>query len=183
MPGTPALKTKLLALIGAAVVIVVLSFNALVAAPVASAIGQDDRNKGLTLVAYRAYAVSPSILTLDLWSVEEAAPVDLFRVLFQAAEALKDKRFDRVNLARGGHTVFVLDGGAFQVLGQEHALGQNPIYMIRTLPEKLRTPSGSPAFETWTGGWLGVLGEQMEDSNAFAQAWAEGKAPSGGSRY
>jgi len=156
----------------------VLLFNAFVAAPVASALGHDDRNKGLTLVAYRAYALSPTVLTLDLWSVKEAAPIDLFRALFQAAEALKGKRFDRVNLARGGRTVFVLDGEAFQTLGQEYALGQNPIYLVRTLPEKLRTPSGSPAFETWTGGWLGVLSKQIEESNAFAQAWVEGKTPS-----
>lgn len=47
----------------------------------------------------------------------------------------------------------------------------NPVYTIRTLPEKLRRPDGSRAFSVWTGGMIGVLGAQMDDVNNFAGQW------------
>ena len=73
--------------------------------------------------------------------------------------------------------VFVLSGDDFSALGQAYSQGENPIYLIRTLPQKLQTASGAPAFDTWSSGELGVLGKQLEDSNTFAQAWIEDAPP------
>ncbi|WP_419256041.1 hypothetical protein ACN2C6_19220 (plasmid) [Caulobacter sp. ErkDOM-YI] len=157
-----------------AALILALVYNGLIAAPVAAGLAKDERNKGLTLVAYRTNGFQPREITLDLWSAEEKAPIDLFRALFQASEALGERKFSQVRLARLGHVVFVLSGEDFSALGQAYGQGENPIYLVRTLPEKLQTVSGAPAFDTWTGGWLGVLGKQMEDSNTFAQAWIDG---------
>ena len=42
---------------------------------------------------------------------------------------------------------------------------------MRTMQEHLQNPDGSPAFEVWNGGLLGVLGKQMEDHNAFHKRW------------
>jgi hypothetical protein len=37
--------------------------------------------------------------------------------------------------------------------------------------KELYTPDGSRAFDTWTGGTLGVLNAQMEDFSKFTNAW------------
>ncbi len=48
---------------------------------------------------------------------------------------------------------------------------ENPIYTIRTMQEHISDPDGSPAFGVWEGGWLGVLGKQLEDHNEFHRRW------------
>jgi hypothetical protein len=55
-------------------------------------------------------------------------------------------------------------------LGREHGW-QNPVYTLRTLPEKLHRPDGSPAYRAWTGGLLGVMARQMQDLTGFCRAW------------
>jgi hypothetical protein len=45
------------------------------------------------------------------------------------------------------------------------------VYTLRTLPEKLRRPDGSPAYRAWTGGLLGVMARQMQDLTGFCRAW------------
>lgn len=165
-------------LAGVAAVLVLLGiYNGLVAMPVASALSQDTRNEGLTLVGYRAYGMHPSEITLDLRAIDNKAPIDMFRALFQAADALHEKRFSRVNLARSGKVVFILTGDDFAEMGQAYGAGENPIYLTRTLPEKLYTRDGVRAFDSWEGGLLGVLTQQLNDSNTFAQAWIDGEPP------
>lgn len=148
----------------------------LVGLPVSNELGSDPRNGGYHLSArYRLY-VDPSTLVLNLRSVDQAAPLDLFRGLFQAAKAMHehDRSFSKVVLERAGKSIFMIEGSAFAELGAEYAAGQNPIYLIRTLPEKVYHLDGNPAYGTWTGGWLGVMGRQMDDVNQFAQEWVKG---------
>jgi hypothetical protein len=158
-------------------------FNLTVWAPVATALGKDDRNEVAGIHVYRSWLIHPRDITVNLVTVGDASTLDLTRALFQSAEALKDRKFGSVTLSRGGKAVFVLDGGDFAELGDEYAGGQNPMYLIRTLPEKLELPDGRSAFGTWQGGWLGVLGKQMEDVNSFGQAWATGEPPAPASPY
>jgi hypothetical protein len=151
---------------------VLLALNLSVALPVASKLGEDGRNKGIGLYAHCSWGVDPGSLTLDLVSLDaEKAPVDLLRALFQSAQAMKGRRFRTVVLAHRGKPLFELSGSDFQELGSEFEDGQNPIFLIRTLPEKLNTPDGQPAFGRWEGGLLGVLSKQMEDVTSFARAW------------
>lgn len=162
------------------ILIVVAGLNhLLVRSPVADALKADSRNEGYRLSARFHLFLDPKTLVLDLKEVESAAPIDLLRGLFQAAGALHqaDRSFDRVILARSGDDVFHLDGGDFRELGSEFENGQNPVYLMRTLPEKLKTPSGSPAYSTWTGGILGVAGRQMEDVSDAANRWSAGRTP------
>ena len=42
---------------------------------------------------------------------------------------------------------------------------------MRTFPENVYRPDGARAFDSWTGGVLGVLGKQMEDFNEFHKQW------------
>lgn len=171
-------------LVGAsAAVALVAVFNLTVWAPVATALAKDDRNHVAGIHVYRSWLVHPRDITVNLVTVGDASTADLTRALFQSAEALKDREFGKVTLSRGGKAVFVMDGDAFADLGEEYAGGQNPMYLIRTLPEKLALPDGRTAFGTWQGGWLGVLGKQMDDVNSFGQAWATGEPPAPASPY
>lgn len=153
-----------------------LGNRVLVGGPVANELDSDTRNQGYSMGAHYRYYIDPTTLVLNLSDVQKAAPVDLFRGLFQSAKALHSsgRRFDRVVLARSGTPVFVMTGDSFLALGEEFRAGQNPIFLIRTLPEKLYQPDGKPAFGRWEGGWLGVMGKQMEDATQAAQQWMEG---------
>ena len=86
------------------------------------------------------------------------------------AEALSDRSFREVVLAWRGEPRFILSGDDFRQMGRE-ASYENPVYTIRTLPEKLYLPDGRRAFSRWTGGVIGVLGAQMDDVNNFARQW------------
>jgi hypothetical protein len=149
----------------------------LVGRPVERKLNDDPRNRGYSLSAHFGYYLDPNTLVLDLRRLESPAPVDLFRALFQSAEALHELgwTFERVVLARAGTPVFFMKGAEFSTVGAEFGRGQNPVYLIRTLPEKLFRPSGEAAFGRWEGGLLGVLGKQMKDANEAAQQWAAGR--------
>lgn len=140
--------------------------------PVASSWADDSRNEGIDIWTHYAWWVQPDTLVLDIRDVSlSKAAVDVMRMVFRAAEVMKDRDFDTVILAYRGETRFVMDGDDFTVLGQQAAYGENPVYMLRTFPEKLRTPSGARAFPMWEGGVLGVLSKQMEDLTELQQQW------------
>lgn len=139
--------------------------------PVASHLSSDPRNAKVSLWAYHQYGVVPSVLVVDLHRVDgEAAALDVLRVLFQSAESLKEAKFERVLLAYKGDAKLMMDGAHFRKIGQEFQT-QNPVYTMRTLPENIHKLDGTAAYGTWTGGWLGVMGKQMEDLGKFSQDW------------
>jgi len=146
----------------------VIIYNATVELPVLNA--RSDEH-GVTMVAYHRWLISPSTLVIDLWSIDgKVSMADVDRNLFEAAEALKGQTFGNVILAFRGKGRFIIDGAQFKTTGEERKW-QNPIYAIRTLPQNLRKMDGSPAFETWEGGLLGVLGQQLKDHEEFHAQW------------
>ncbi len=143
-------------------------YDRTVSAPVATALADE---VGADTVAYRRHWISNSEIVFDIRSVEGTASMaGITRRFLKAAESLKDSRFDKVFLAYDGKEKFYLEGEYFQKLGEERDF-QNPIYTIRTLPENVFKTDGTPAFGTWSGGWLGVMGKQLEDSNEFHKQW------------
>jgi hypothetical protein len=139
--------------------------------PASEAISSDSRNKGIEIVVHYKSYINPSVLIYDLRGVtSENSPSDVTRTLFQVAKSLKDKKFDHVILCYKGREKFMLKGEYFYTLGVEYG-SQNPIYTLRTLPENTYNLDGKKAFESWTGGWLGVLGKQMDDLNEFNRSW------------
>lgn len=165
----PLAIATFVAVIGASV----WAFNYVrVTRPVDDALRADSRNERVQLRAHYAYYVDPRATVLDLKRAEDIAPVDLFRSLFEAAEALKDGSSERITLARNGRPVFVMKGEDFREMGNSFGSGENPVYLIRTLPEKLYKPSGARAFGSWEGGWLGVMTHQMDDANRASRQWA-----------
>jgi hypothetical protein len=145
--------------------------------PVAQAIEADSRNSGIELIAHFKYRVVASILVMDLRGVVTASPADLFRTLFQAADALhaRQRAFDKVEIARNGHAVFVINDSEFDEIGGSFGAGENPLYLLRTFPQKLRRPDGSQPFSEWEGGILGVAMRQLEDVTKAASAWVDGR--------
>jgi hypothetical protein len=59
-----------------------------------------------------------------------------------------------------------MKGSYFAELGREFST-QNPVYTLRTMPENMFLLDGHPAFETWTGGLLAVLGQRWKTLRAF----------------
>jgi hypothetical protein len=139
--------------------------------PVIERLSKDPRNEKLALWAYHQYGLVPGTLVIDLRTLSgEVSQIDVMRALLQSAEAHKDAKFERVVLAYRGSSKFYLDGEYFQTLGKEYET-QNPTYTLRTFPENVKKMDGTPAFGTWTGGMLGVLGRQMEDLGDFSKGW------------
>lgn len=180
-PGEPAPRKsgRIRQLISGLVLIVLLILAAnffLVGNPVRSALAKDPRNERFKLVAHYHYYLDPTTLVLDVRSLEEAAPVDLFRGLFQSAEALHEagRSFSKVILARSRSAVFYLSGDDFDRIGEDYGRGENVAYLIRTLPEKLYDPDGTHAYSTWSGGLLGVAIQQMKDVGDAGMRWGRG---------
>ena len=120
---------------------IIYAINHAVNGPLQKVIVDDVRNAGVEAKAHYGN-VGLSVLVFDLRNVSSTVSrADVFRVFLQYAKAMKEKRFDKVQLAWRGKTKFVISGSYFQKLGQEFDL-QNPVYTIRTFPENLRTPTG-----------------------------------------
>jgi hypothetical protein len=133
----------------------------------AAVLAGDPRNKGVDFRLLR----NGDRLTFDLQGVStDKAPLDVMRVLLQTAQALKEKRYNVVELRFRNAPRFLLPGTAFAVMGAEYTT-QNPVYTIRTFPEKLTNPDGSRAFPKWEGGLLGVTGKQMEEVMEVHKRW------------
>jgi hypothetical protein len=134
-------------------------------------LADDPRNKGIEVFVYYSNLSDPAILFYDLQNVAGTnSMTDVFRGFLQFAENVQAQRFDRVELCFRGKPKFMIDGDYYQQLGKERSW-QNPVYTIRTFPQNLKNLDGSPAYSTWTGGMIGVLQRQMEDSNDFHKKW------------
>jgi hypothetical protein len=151
-----------------AVLLLLCVYNAFVFVPVAKARSGES---GVTLVAYRQWGVNPNVVVLDVWKVSGTSSMaDVDRNTFKAAEALKGRRFEKIELAYRGRGRLLIDGAAFQRLGEDWQ-SRSLSDLIGTLPQNASKMDGSPAFGTWTGGWLGVLLNQMKDHNRLHWAW------------
>lgn len=156
------------ALIVGAIVAALAVYNGIVAVPLAIA---RQNESGITMVAYRRWLIDPTTAVVDLWYLDgNASMADVDRNLFEAAEALKGQSFTNVELAYKGTGRFLLDGAHFKTIGEERSF-QNPVYTIRTLPEHIAKLDGTPAFDTYEGGFLGVLGAQMRDHAQLHWSW------------
>ena len=139
--------------------------------PMNDVLENDSRNNGIEVSVHFGSYVNPSILVFDLKSVsDQKSMVDVFRVFLQFAEAMKERKFDTVELSYKGKTKFEIDGNYFQTLGEEYSW-QNSVYTARTFSENLKNPDGTRAYPEWTGGLFGVAKEQMEDFNDFHMKW------------
>lgn len=128
-------------------------------------------NSGIEASVHYGGYLDGDTLVYDLESVSGSnSMADVFRVFLQFAEKMQSKEFDTVKLCFRGDERFQIDGVYFRRLGRDYA-HENVVYTIRTFPEHLKTASGSDAFPPRSGGWLYVMGKQMEDFNEFHRKW------------
>lgn len=131
----------------------------------------NDRNKNVEVLVYFSDLHNSQDLVYDLVNISgEDSAADIFRILLQFSEQIKEKNFDSVHLSYQGQEKFFLKGDYFQKLGKEYSV-QNPVYTVRTFPENVYNPDGYQAYPTWTGGVIGVVGKQMEDFTDFYKKW------------
>jgi len=139
--------------------------------PIQHGLAKDPRNEGIRIWGYYQHGVNWHHVVFDLRDVPRTkSKADVFRTLLQSAQVLKGRRFDSVTLAFRHRPKFVIPGDYFQKLGEEYDW-QNPVYTMRTFPYHLANPDGTPAFEEPLGGWLYVLGQQMEDFGELHDRW------------
>ncbi|ELF6478356.1 hypothetical protein RA805_003669 [Vibrio cholerae] len=100
----------------------------------------------------------------------EGSAMDVFRILLQTADLLKENNYEKVELCFRNKTKFVLGGDDFKVIGEEFG-EQNPMYTIRTFPEKLTLLDGTKAYETHNGGALYLMRVQMADFQDMNGNW------------
>lgn len=144
-----------------------------VASPVRSKLGQDARNEGIRIRAHPQYYVMPGTLILSLRAAPSVSSVDIWRSFFQVADTLaaRGNKYREVRLNRGSTTVYMIDGEKFLTIGKEFGSGQNPLYLLRTLPEKFVDASGARVFPDASQSLFGV-GTDLENATAAAAAWA-----------
>jgi hypothetical protein len=134
-------------------------------------ISVDNRNNGIEVRVHYKNFIILNTLVFDIRKISsDKAPIDVFRVFLQSSEGLKDKNFQKVNLASKGKTKFLIKGEYLKTLGQEYEF-QNPVYTARTFPENLLLKTGQAAYSQWTGGLLGVTSKQMEDFEDACTKW------------
>lgn len=132
---------------------------------------REEAGEGVSAISYYEYGILPSAIVYDIWTVgPSASQAGVLGGFFRFADRLKNRSFNKVILSYRGTPKFVLGGDDFHTIGQEFEF-QNPIFTLRTLPEKLKTPYGLQAFDSWSGGMLGVLNAQMEDVNEMGRQW------------
>lgn len=100
----------------------------------------------------------------------EASAMDVFRVFLHTADQFKGRQFENVHLCFRKEARFVLDGNDFAVIGAEYET-QNPLYTIRTFPEKLHLPDGTTPYEEHRGGVLYLMRVQMADFQDMNEKW------------
>lgn len=102
------------------------------------------------------------VITIDMQKTDNYnfSKADMYRCYLQAADILKDKDYSKVYLANKGEKIFYLEGTYFKELGMAYSLGCAPNFEMQ---EHVLNLDGTHAYETWTGGWLGVMNKQLED--------------------
>ncbi len=127
-------------------------------------------------LGYYQYGVNPKTIVFDLRDVgPRASAADVMGGFLDFADEFSDREFKNVILAYKGTQKFILSGRDFKMLGITRST-ENPVYLLRTFPEKLRTMDGQRAYGSWTGGMIGVLGAQMDDLNKMADEWFRDEA-------
>lgn len=139
--------------------------------PLDNVLQSDYRNKGVEISVHYENYVNPNVLVFDVKKVQLTnSAADVFRIFWQYSKELSTKSFDKIILSSKDQPKFYILGSHFKQIGKEHGI-QNPIYVIRTFPENVYNMNGGKAFDTWTGGVLGVTARQMEDFTEFSKKW------------
>lgn len=129
----------------------------------------DPRNAGVAVSVDCKEVLSCDNLVFSVDGVT-GSKLDVTRVFFQFAESQEDTPYEKVILASKGENKFYVTGAYFKQVGSDY-LTENSLYLLNHLPENVKNLDGTPAFETWGGGWLGVASKQIDDLNSLHDQW------------
>jgi hypothetical protein len=165
-------KLLIFTIVVVSVVSVVFSWNYIsLQKNISEIVESDPRNRGVSVVSHFNWYINPNVIVFDIRGISpNKSRIDVSRFLLQFSEKLKDNEYERIILSFKGESKFMLKGDFFKEIGLKHGI-QNPIYTLRTLPQHVYNIDGTNAFVTRTGRWMGVLGQQMDDLNAFHSQW------------
>jgi hypothetical protein len=150
---------------------VMLANELLINGPVKTKLQTDPRNQGIALNAHYRNYVLPGALVLNITGITGSqSPLDVFRAVLQASQALKDKDFKEVFLACKGTNRFKLTGAYFKELGTTYD-NQNPLYTVRTFPANVQNLDGTPAYGQPEGGLFGAFTAGVEQFTDLSQKW------------
>ena len=121
---------------------------------------------------YYASIFTSDVVVFDLkaGSSSGARRIDPVHLLLQFAAKVDFSSSERVILARDGTQKFYIDASDLKRLASSYD-GGGRIWAFNHLPENSRTMSGTSAYGTWTGGWLGVAQKQEADLNSLIEGW------------
>lgn len=124
--------------------------------------------------AYYRHFYSSDTVVFDLLGAgsPSARRIDPVHLVLQFAGKLDLQSIDTVILARNGEGVFIIESADLRELATSYANGGRP-WSFNHFPERVYSMTGQPAFGTWSGGLLGVLGKQLEDLEFFIKRWTD----------
>jgi hypothetical protein len=158
-------------LIGVGFLVVWLFNEIALQKPLQAVLTSDSRNVGVTVKAHFDGWIDTQSVVFDITDLSEhSSQMDVFRVFLQYAKAQKDQRYKQVILASFGQKKFTLPGEYFQELGAGYD-SQNPMYTIRTFAHHVSAMDGAHPFPEYEGGFIGVLGKEMEEFSDFNKQW------------
>jgi hypothetical protein len=139
--------------------------------PLQRVLASDPRNKVVHASAHFDGWVNTDTVVFNLDDISgDSSAADIFRSFLQYAREQKEHHFRQVFLSAYGQKKFVIPGDYFQQLGKEFDT-QNPLYTMRTFAHHVSAMDGSHPFPELQGGWLGVMGEEMQQFSDFNKRW------------
>jgi hypothetical protein len=142
----PALRNKKLVFVGTPLVAALIGYSAnlfLLQEPVNDILKENAAFNGMEVSAHYQYYVIPGIVVYDLEGLSmRQTPLDVQTALLEFAKKVKEKRYERVDLAYRGERKFSIDGASFMKLGHEYA-NRNFDYVLYKFPRLFRDEKGT----------------------------------------
>ncbi|PYQ60880.1 MAG: hypothetical protein DMF58_06685 [Acidobacteria bacterium] len=150
----PPLRNKKLVFVGTPLIAALIGYSAnlfLLQEPMNQILRQNSAFNGMEVSTHYEYWIVPGVVVYDLRELSfRQAPIDVHTAFLEFAKRLRERRYQRIELAYRGTAKFEIDGGIFRRLGDEYAK-RNFDYVLYTFPRLLhsiRPPHVDPASES-----------------------------------
>jgi hypothetical protein len=143
----PALRNKKLIFVGTPLIAALIGYSAnlfLLQEPVNDILKENAAFNGMSVSAHYQYYVIPGVVVYDLEGLSvRQTPLDVQTALLEFAKKVKEKRYERIDLAYRGERKFSIDGASFMKLGNEYA-NRNLNYVLYEFPRLFRGQRNAP---------------------------------------
>ena len=143
----PAFRNRKLIFVGTPLIAALVGYAAnllLLQQPVDDILKENAAFRGMSVSAHYQYYVIPGVVVYDLKSLSfRQTPIDVQTAFLEFAERMREKKYQRIELAHRGVTKFSIDGDSFRKLGTEYAK-RNFDYVLYSFPRLFRSNTGEP---------------------------------------